>query len=112
LTDRVPRTLSYTDKALTDLEAAETWLRQHGSGPAAWAKFDAIVSAIEGLRAHPCRWPLGLHSGVRERLCAGGWRAFYEVDPDTGRDETAGDVRVLRVYAPGQDRSRFIASTG
>jgi plasmid stabilization system protein ParE len=107
----VPRTLSYTDKALADLEAAETWLRQHGSGPAAWVKFDAIVSAIEGLRAHPCRWPQGRHSGVRERLCAGGWRAFYEVDPDTGRDETAGDVRVLRVYGPGQDRRGFGSGT-
>ena len=28
----------------------------------------------------------------------------YEVIPDTGRDETAGDVRVLRVFGPGQDR--------
>jgi plasmid stabilization system protein ParE len=103
----VPRTLSYTYKALADLEAAEGWLTQPGSGPAAWAKLDAILSAIEGLRDHPCRWPLGRHSGVRERLCAGGWRAFYEVDPDTGRDDTAGDVRVLRVYAPGQDRRGF-----
>ncbi len=103
----MPRTLSYTYKALADLEAAEGWLTQPGSGPAAWAKLDAILSAIEGLRDHPCRWPLGRHSGVRERLCAGGWRAFYEVDPDTGRDDTAGDVRVLRVYAPGQDRRGF-----
>jgi plasmid stabilization system protein ParE len=103
----VPRTLSYTYKALADLEAAEGWLTQPGSGPAAWAKLDAILSAIEGLRDHPCRWPLGRHSGVRERLCAGGWRAFYEVDPDTGRDDTAGDVRVLRVYPPGQDRRGF-----
>jgi plasmid stabilization system protein ParE len=108
----VPRTLSYTDKALADLEAAKNWLTQNGSGPAALAKLEAILSAIEGLREHPCRWPLGRHSGVRERLCAGGWRAFYEVDPDTGRDETAGDVRVLRVYGPGQDRSGFGSSIG
>ena len=103
----MPRTLSYTDKALADLEAAENRLTQLGSGPAAWAKLDAILSAIEGLRDHPCRWPLGRHPGVRERPCVGGWRALYEVDPDTGRDETAGDVRVLRVYGPGQDRSRL-----
>jgi len=103
----VPRTLSLTDKALADLEAAENWLTQLGSGPAAWARLDAILSVIEGLRDHPCRWPRGLHPGVPERLCAGGWRAFHEVDPDTGRDETAGDVRVLRVYGPAQDRSRL-----
>jgi plasmid stabilization system protein ParE len=108
----VPRTLSYTDKALADLEAAETWLARLGSGPVAWAKLDAILTAIEGLRHHPCRRPPGRHPGERERLCAGGWRVFYDVDPDTGRDETAGDVRVPRVYGPGQDRRGFGFSEG
>ncbi len=108
----MPRTLSYTDKALADLEAANAWLTQPGSGPAAWAKLDAIVSAIEDLRDHPCRWPLSRYAGVRERPCAGGWRAFYEVDPDTGRDDTSGDVRVLRVYGPGQDRRGFGSGSG
>ena len=32
-------------------------------------------------------------------------RALYESSPDTGRNETAGDVRVLRVFGPGQDRN-------
>jgi hypothetical protein len=41
---------------------------------------------------------------VRELPCQGGYRALYRVSPDTGRDETAGDVRVLRVFGPGQDR--------
>ncbi|HUB15921.1 MAG TPA: hypothetical protein VMB34_28505 [Acetobacteraceae bacterium] len=36
--------------------------------------------------------------------CDAGYRALDEVHPDTGRDETAGDVTVLRVYGPGQDR--------
>jgi plasmid stabilization system protein ParE len=108
----VPRTLSYTDTAIADLEAAATWLRQRGSGPAAWAKLDAILRAIDGLRDHPCRWPLGRHAGVRERLCAGGWRVFYDVDPDTGRDDTAGNVRVLRVYGPGQERRGFAPGMG
>jgi plasmid stabilization system protein ParE len=53
LNGRVPRTLSYTDTAIADLEAAETWLGQRGSGPAAWAKLDAMLSAIDGLRDHP-----------------------------------------------------------
>ena len=108
----MPRRLSFTDNALADLEAAKNWLTQHGSGPAGWAKLEAILSAIENLRDHPCRWPPGRHSGVRERLCASGWRALYEVDPDTGSDVTAGDVRVLRVYGPGQDRRGFSSSTG
>lgn len=46
-------------------------------------------------------WPA---PGVRELPCDGGYRALYEVIPDTGREETAGDVLVLRVFGPGQDR--------
>lgn len=29
---------------------------------------------------------------------------IHEVHPDTGRDTTAGDVLVLRVFGPGQPR--------
>ena len=29
---------------------------------------------------------------------------IYEVYPDTGRNETAGNVLVLRVFGPGQAR--------
>ncbi len=108
----MPRRLIYAPRARDDINDARRWLTQPGSGPAAWARLDAILSAIEDLRDHPYRWPRGRHSGVRERLCAGGWRALYEVDPDTGRDDTAGDVRVLRVYGPGQDRRGFGSSTG
>jgi len=103
----VPRRLIFAPRARDDINDASRWLTQPGSGPAAWAKLDAILSAIEGLRDHPCRWPAGRHQGVRERLCAGGYRVFYRVGPDTGRDETAGDVRMLRVYGPGQDRRGF-----
>ena len=59
------------------------------------------------LRDHPCRFPLGQHSGVREMPCAGGYRALYRVRPDTGRNDTAGDVRVLRVFGPGQMRDHI-----
>ena len=48
--------------------------------------------------------PVGDTPGVRELPCAGGWRALYRVAPDTGSDSTAGDVRVLRIHGPGQDR--------
>lgn len=29
---------------------------------------------------------------------------IYEVSPDTGHDDTAGNVSVLRVFSPGQRR--------
>jgi hypothetical protein len=67
-------------------------------------KLDAILAAIEDLREHPCRFPVGIHHGVRERPCSGGYRVLNRVTPDTGSDATAGDVRVLRLFGPGQDR--------
>jgi len=53
------------------------------------------------------RYPVGQHPGVRELPCDGSYRALYRVIPDTGRDDTAGDVRVLRVFGPGQSRTQL-----
>jgi len=103
----VPRRLSYTDDALADLAGVTRWLTQPGSGPAARRRLAAIWTAIEQLREQPCVWGVGQHAGVRELPCAGGYRALYEVHPDTGGDDTSGGVLVLRVYGPGQDRRRL-----
>jgi len=67
----------------------------------------AIWAAIERLRDSPCLHPVGQYRGVRELPCDGGYRALYRVVPDTGRDGTAGDVLVLRVFGPGQSRDRL-----
>jgi plasmid stabilization system protein ParE len=100
----VSRELIYAPEALSDLEEAALWLTQPGSGPKAWRRLAAIRMSIECLSEHPCLLPVGRHEGVRELPCEGGYRVLYEVIPDTGRDETAGDVIVLRLYGPGQDR--------
>jgi plasmid stabilization system protein ParE len=100
----VPRELHYADAAIDDLQAIAHWLTQPGAGSAARRRLQAIWAAIERLRAHPCLHPVGHHPGVRELPCGGGHRALYRVIPDTGRDETAGDVQVLRVFGPGQSR--------
>ena len=57
-----------------------------------------------GLQTTPCLYPVVAQAGVREMPCKGGYRALYEVDPDTGDNATAGDVVILRIYGPGQDR--------
>ncbi len=108
----MPRALIYAPEALADLEAAGRWLTQPGSGPRAWCTLVAIRADIRRLRQHPCLWPVGDTSGVRELPAAGGYRVLYEVTPDTGSNQTAGDVRVLRVYGPSQDRSGFGSNTG
>jgi plasmid stabilization system protein ParE len=103
----LPRRLIYASRALADLDAMQRWQTQPGSGRAAIRRVKAIRLTIRRLKQHPCRYPVGQYPGVRELPCDGGYRALYRVIPDTGRDETAGDVRVLRVFGPGQSRERL-----
>ncbi len=79
-------------------------MTQPGAGGRAARRLAALAAAVQDLRRHPCRWPQGEHPGVRERHVEG-YRVAYEVVPDTGDDATAGDVTVLRVFGPGQDRT-------
>lgn len=101
----MPRALIYASEALADLEAASLWLTQPGSGPRARLTLTAIRTDIGRLRRNPCLWPAGVHPGVRELPCAGGYRVLYRVIPDTGRNATAGDVWVPRIFGPGKDRT-------
>jgi len=98
------RRLTIAGGAARDLAEARSWLTQPGAGFRAARRLTAIGAAVRGLRQHPCRWPQGVHPGVRERHVEG-YRVCYEVLPDTGDDATAGDVTVLRVFGPGQDRT-------
>ena len=100
------RSVSYTPMALRDLDAAFRWLSQPGSGARAQRRVQRIRRAIDGLADHPCRYPVGPNIGRREFTCEG-YRIIYRVRPDTGRDESAGDVPVLRVFGPGQSRDRL-----
>ncbi len=47
---------------------------------------------------------MGERAGLRERHVEG-YRIAYEVVPDTGDDATAGDVTMLRIFGPRQDRT-------
>ena len=101
----LPRRLRYTNRALADLDAIRGWLTQPGAGSAAQRSLAAIRATIRRLRLYPCLHPPGQHPGIRELPCDAGYRALYRVIPDTGFSETSGDVLVLRVFGPGQDRS-------
>lgn len=100
------RILTVSAAALRDLEAAREWLSQPGAGAAAARRLIRIRAAVRDLKQHPCMWPEGEHSGVREYPVAG-HMIMYEVSPDTGDSRTAGDVVVLRIFGPGQLRERL-----
>jgi plasmid stabilization system protein ParE len=97
------RTLIYAPRALRDLEAIRLWFHQPGTGPQARRRFGNLRAAIDRLAEFPCLYPTGDHPGLREASCEG-HRVVYRVDPDTGRNATAGDALILRVFGPGQAR--------
>jgi plasmid stabilization system protein ParE len=99
----VARKLLLSDKAIDDLSAVRVWYGQPGAGRVAKRRAQAIAAAIRRLRQHPCRYARGDHPGTRQMVIEG-HVVIYEVHPDTGRDTTAGDVLVLRVFGPGQLR--------
>jgi plasmid stabilization system protein ParE len=100
------RSLKLADAALADIARARKWLRQPGAGPAAERRLQHILSAIRELRAAPCRWPYSEHEGSRERIVEG-YKIVYRIDPDTGDNNTAGNVEIRRVFGPWQRSDRL-----
>lgn len=102
----MPRALTLAPKAQADLEAIRAYAAAWGN-PQAEEKLRArLVAALEDLLDAPCRWPVHDHAQVREKP-VGDYRIMYEVVNDTGDNETAGDVEVLRIFHARQDRSRI-----
>ncbi|TWB75266.1 ParE-like toxin of type II ParDE toxin-antitoxin system [Nitrospirillum amazonense] len=92
-----------TYAANRDLAAARDWLQQPGAGVAAENQLIRISAAIKELKTAPCRWPVGDHAGIRERPVEG-YLVMYRVEPDTDNNQTAGNVWILRVFGPFQNR--------
>jgi hypothetical protein len=99
----MPRELDYSPLALDDLARMRRWQNQPGSGTRGKEKARKVTVAAKELKADPVRWPAGKFPGTRERAVEG-YTIVYEVTPDTNDRRTAGDVFILRVYGPGQER--------
>ena len=99
------RKVTVGPRAQGDIVAHSRWLSQPGAGDRARRQLRAIQAAINALQDEPIMWPRSPdHPSYRERA-VGGYVVVYRVEPDTSRRETAGDVYVLRVFGPGQDRA-------
>lgn len=96
----MPRKVITSPTAAYGLRDARKWLTQPGSGPAGRRKWENIRDARRQLRQWPYSGPKSPeHPGCRY-LIREGYLIVYQVDPDTGDAETAGDVTILAVFPP------------
>lgn len=96
------RTLTLAPEALGDLaDAKRRLIGPRGAGPKAHERYDALRQGIRRLIEHPCRYRVNPEQPGTRILSVSDFRVIYEVDPDTGRNEDAGNVLVLRVLPPG-----------
>ncbi len=98
----MPRRVTTAPEAVRALGEARSWLLQSGSGPVGAKRWQSLRDARRTLRAHPYLGrPSEEHPGHRQ-LVMSGYRLLYRVDPDTGDSDTAGDIRIVAVFGPGQ----------
>lgn len=95
------RAVRLTEDAARDLDGVRAWFTQPGAGAQAARRLGHILVSIDRLADHPCLYP---RVGHHRELSVEGHRVIYRVTPDTDRDATAGDVLVLRIWGPGQNR--------
>ena len=88
--------------ALEALRQAHAWLTQEGSGPQGRARWAALRDRRKRLRTHPYLGTPIEDRPERYLLFVSEHRLIYQVDPDTGESATAGDVRVVAMFGPGQ----------
>lgn len=69
--------------------------------PKAHKRYDDLRRSIRELPQHLCRYRPNPEQVGTRILSVSDFRVIYELHPDTGRNEDAGDVLVLRVLPPG-----------
>jgi plasmid stabilization system protein ParE len=98
------RRLVYSHLSLIDIAQMRRWLSQLGSGSRAKQRAQKIARAIRELQRDPMQWPEGELFGTRQRVVED-YTIIYVVDPRGDGKDPFGDVCILRLYGPGQDRS-------
>ena len=96
------RIVKLTAAAADDLNDTKAWLHQHGAGPVARRRYRAILLSIQGLQRNPARYRRHPDDPTLRIVSIEGYRVIYRVDPDTGDNDTAGDVTVLAILGPGE----------
>ena len=98
----MPRQVRTAPEAALALAAARRWLLQPGSGITGARRWNALRVARRSLRDHPYLGGESDEHPNHRQLVVSGYRLIYHLDPDTGDSATAGDVRIVAVFGPGQ----------
>ncbi|PWC53403.1 type II toxin-antitoxin system RelE/ParE family toxin [Azospirillum sp. TSO22-1] len=91
--------------ATRDLGQIRAWYSQPGAGPRAKRKATAIVRALRELERYPYIGTPSDEPGLHERVVEE-HTIIYRVRDDMVAAEVAGDILVIRIWQPGQDRLR------
>jgi plasmid stabilization system protein ParE len=97
------RSVTIDPEAARALEAARLWLLQPGSGAGAARRWEALRRAPRNLQRYPYLGPASQDFPGRRQIVVSRYRIIYKVDPDTGDSQTAGDIRIIAVFGPGQE---------
>ena len=90
-------------EAARALAAARVWLTQPGSGFRGRRRWEKLLNAPGRLRAFPYSGERAEHPGHYVLVePESGYRLIYTIDPDTRDSGTAGDIRIVAVFGPGQ----------
>jgi plasmid stabilization system protein ParE len=96
------RRVTTAPDAAKALGEARRWLLQDGSGIAGERRWAALRNARRSLREHPYIGRVSYDHPNHRQLIVAGYRLLYRVEPDTGVSATAGDIRIVAVFGPGE----------
>src|SRR3712207_5392908 len=99
----MPRKVITAPEAAQALAAARLWLTPPGSGLRGRRRWERLLNAPGRLAIFPYSGEKAEHPGhyvLVERTS--GYPLIYTIDPDTGDSDTAGDIRIVAVFGPGQ----------
>ena len=90
--------------AARDLARMREWYSQPGSGPTAKARVRRITATLRSLQRHPLLGHPDRDTPDLRLLVSEGHVIVYRVANDTGATADAGDVEIIRIWGPGQER--------
>jgi plasmid stabilization system protein ParE len=98
----MPRRVITSRVAARGFQAARKWLLQPGSGANGARTWRALLQARRTLRDHPYIGVQDANQPIYRVLVVSDYRLVYRVLNDTGDHATAGDIRIVAVFGPGQ----------